>query len=177
MDYIDYDGIQAASNKTGFKKDFWFAPKSWFLSIKESTTSAAAGDTVTVSTAHTFNTGKGWVKAVLTEDTTELDSETIGDNVDSQNMNVVLKGFLAGLTAVNTEIVKALIQGEEVLVMLQDCNLAATTYIQLGNSISGLTCKATMTGGKRSGGVKGWNLEFRGFDGILFYTSTLTLKP
>lgn len=177
MDYVDYAGLGAAGNKTGINKTFWFAPKSWFDSIKESTTNTNPGDTVTITTAHTFDTGKGWVECNFTDDTAEILAETIGDNVDSQSLAPVLNGFLGGLTPENTEIVQALIQGEEVLILVQDCNLSSGTYIQLGCKCSGMYVKAKLSTGKRSGGVKGWELEFKGYCNINFYTSTLTLKP
>jgi hypothetical protein len=177
MDYEDYLGLAGAPNKTGFSSEILFAPKSWFLSLKEPATPFTnPGDSVTIGTTHTFNTGKGFVKLVTTQDTQDLTGETIGDNVDSQGQKIDLTGFLAGLNAVTTELAEAL-ANEEIITLVKDCNLASGTYIQLGCNCDGLRAKISPVGGKKSGGAKGYNITFTGYCGIRYYTGTVTLKP
>lgn len=177
MDYEDYLGLQGAGNRTGFSSEILFAPKSWFSSIKEPVGPFTnPGDSVKIGTAHTFTTGKGFVKLVTTQDTQDLTGETIGDNVDSQGQKIDITGFLAGLNAETIELAEAL-ANEEIIMLVKDCNLASGHYFQLGCNCDGVRCKATPVGGKKSGGAKGYNLVFTGYCNLRIYTSTVTLKP
>lgn len=177
MDYEDFLGLEGASNKTGFSSELLFAPKSWFLSLKEPVGPfTLPGDSVTIATTHTFNTGKGWVKLVTTQDTQDLTSDPTGDNVDSQGQVIKLNAFLPGLKPVQVELAEAL-KNDEIVLLMKDCNLPSGTYIQLGCTCDGIRAKVNVTGGKKSGGAKGHNIEFNGYCAIQFYTGTVTMKP
>lgn len=177
FDYEDFLGLEGASNKTGFSSEILAAPKSWFLSLKDTTAAPASpGDTVTIPTAHTFNTGKGFIKLQSTFDTQDLVGEAIGDNADSIGHKIDFMAFLPGLKPVIAEIVNAL-ENDELILLIKDCNLAPGTYIQLGCTCDGVRAKASISGGKKSGGAKGYSVTFTGYCSILFYTSTVTLKP
>jgi hypothetical protein len=177
MEYEDYAGLNGAQNKTGFNSEILMAPKSWFADIKvpvEPFTNP--GDSKRITDDHTFNAGKGWVSIMTTLDTQELTGEPIGDNADSMGQKVDFSVFLAGLKAETTEIAESL-QSDQVVLLIRDCNLAAGEYIQLGCDCDGLMCKSSPTGGKKSGGAKGYTLAFTGYCGIQYYSGAVTLKP
>jgi hypothetical protein len=165
FDYVQLPKV-VGPNKTGFNDNIWFAPRSWFNVLQ------ARASGVTITATHTFTSGKGFIKAKMSEDTVELVGESIGDTADSRNQKLTLKAFRPGLIAENIQLAEE-IRNDDVIILLQDCN--GLTY-QLGSDCAEMTGFGTPESGKKSGGKKGYNYEFSGYGDVSVYTGTITLK-
>jgi hypothetical protein len=173
MDYGHYDGLQGRNNAPGFKETLLVAPKSWITSLPSPpTASASPGDTATITGDITFDTGKGFVRMAMTQDSVMLAGEAVGDNADSIGDKITLNGFMPGLYAPELELNKTL-RNEDLVILLQDCN---GTVWALGCDCTPVKGKPSIEGGQRSGGKKGTNWEFTAFCAPNVYTGTITEK-
>jgi hypothetical protein len=172
FDYVQLPKTVAA-NKTGFKDEVRFAPRSWFTA--STGLKARGAGTVVISGDHTF-TGTlgdlGWIKAKMSEDSVELMGEIVGDTPDSRNLKLTLKAFRPGMTAQNLQILEE-IRNDDFIVLVTDCN---GTTLQFGSDCSTVQAFATVESGKKSGGKKGINLEFTCIGDPSIYTGVITDK-
>ena len=173
MDYGHFK-TRVAGNATGLNKTILAAPRSWITTMPAADAaapSATAGESVTVSSDIVFDTGKGFVELLMTEDTTDLVGEINGDNADSLRDKVMLTAFMPGLTAERLELAQQA-KNDDWVLLVQDCG---QTFL-LGCDCSPVQAQATPTSGKVSGGAKGHNWTFEAFCGLKIYTGTISKK-
>ena len=115
------------------------------------------GDSVTVTTAHTFKTGKKFAKFLLSPEKQSLDGKSVGDK-GSQISAFEYKLFVPGLYAVALEAFAA-IRNTPLIVLVPDANCEEGVYYQLGCDCSYAYAAGEITTGTTASGAKGHMLS------------------
>lgn len=174
MDYIDFNGPDGQSdNMGGTTQRLWYARKADFLVIQVPTLAVTLSDIVTISTAHTFKTGKCFKEMYSTRDTGELNAESQGDT-DGKSLKISAKSFLPGSTPLSHGFAK-LAKNDQFIVIEE---MADGQLLQVGTKRFPATCTAKFGSAKNSSGVKGYHFDWETNEtSMLVYTGAVTVIP
>lgn len=160
----------------GYKNVVLFAPVSTFLSIKVPTaTPTALGDTVKITTAHTFNTDEGWISLLSKLHSVTGTAETTGDE-GAQSIIWKYKFTILGDNAINLETLKTMLNDNCIFLLKDSDCLAGTAYVQIGDECLSPTLKISFDGKTTKEGLKEYTVEMEVKDKKFFYSSTVTMK-
>lgn len=167
---------KATAVKPGLGK-IYAAPKSYFDVLQSPPTNGTAlGDNYTIATAHTFQTGKGFLElpAIISEGS--LKGAT-GGTKGSRTTEWTVESPMPGLSAEYLDLIDNGIN-EEWILLLQTAECKSGEYIQIGCGCD----YADMTveydsSTKESKGANRTKLMFKAECIPAFYTSTVTVHP
>ena len=131
------------------------APVGWFTSIKYPVAPfTSPGDEVLIKTAHTFSSGKGFVKYLLAPEKNQFDAKTIGDK-GFQKFDQDLRIFIPGSYAELHEAMKNWLN-TPLIALARDSSCAANIYYQLGSECVYAYLTVDFSTGTTKDGVKGY---------------------
>lgn len=166
----DYKNIKdpgRAKRMGGLKQYILVAPYSWFATLQK-----PANGVYTIATAHTFVTGKGFIKLYLTQDTGMIKFDTQG-GADRKSFKVEGEAYHPG-------------EADEIVNFGNECKndrfivLAplpgSDELIQCGNDEFQIAIDSSYDTTKNSGDGRGWLFKLSGFAADLIkYTGTVTM--
>jgi len=116
----------------GYLNEIWVAPKSDFTLLQEPVLSGtpAAGESVTISTAHTFPVGKGFIKLACAPDSVEANGTMVGPK-GAKRVKWQPKFTVQGDSPALLEQMKALLN-EDLIVIFKDATCPGGPLIQFG---------------------------------------------
>jgi hypothetical protein len=176
--YYQHVTKATGTNGPGVRVKLLVAPISWFNVIQQpSNAGLVAGDTIVISTAHTFTVStplKGFVEFYTTPRTASAMLEMVGE-YDSQGINATYEAFAPG---VNIPLLEMMSQEDEFMLLIGDPDCDVQRFLQFGTRCS----PAKMSGwkwesGKQGGeGKRGMTMKFDWYNTKpLIYTATPTL--
>lgn len=113
------------------------------------------GDEVKILTAHTFLSGKGFIRVALAPEKNQLNAKTIGDK-GFQKLDFELDIFVPGSYADVHELIKNLIN-TPLIAIVKDSNCGADILYQLGCDCVYAYASFDFSTGTNNQGVKGYN--------------------
>lgn len=127
--YQSYTGAKVTGTNTGYKAKAWIALPEWITTdgtVDNSPTDM--GDSLTITTAPTFASGKGWLPIELFRDTTEAPGEASGE-IGSKTLMFKPKVFIKGDNAASLELIQNIINQPHLL-LIQKAGNNCTGQIQ-----------------------------------------------
>ena len=178
---FDYFTLPASSGKnTAGMSLTWFAPVSSFTpstGIKDPPeTGTDPGDTVIISTTHTFQTGFGFIPLPVDAEVSEMKLKSGGDSGSTTETTEMI-AFLPGDSPELLELVHNICD-EQLIAVQKTAECANAQFKQAGCSC--YPAKATYeftSGTKKTGGRKGYVITFTAICTPSFYAGTITEKP
>ena len=164
-----YENLTSPQNvPSGIAEFALIAPMAWITTLAVPVAPFTnPGDEMTITTAHTFATGKGFAKHQLAPQKNKLDIKSrgeVGVSGQSQDAEIFVPG---SYTQVHEQVSNLL--NTPLLVLLKDANSAADLYHQLGTDTVSAWLTADFSTGTTKDGQKGYTLKIV-FDGSpLFY--------
>lgn len=158
--------------KGGYKDTFYFAPLADFLALQEPGAVVAVGDSLKITTAHTFTAPKGFFTWETKTQTATITGETTGEP-GAQVMKWTAKFQILGDSASNQEQVEALLNAK-MIVLLKDSKCAAGEYIQLGDDCTQPSFTATFNGATTAEGSKIYEVTATITGSKYFYSGAVT---
>lgn len=176
MDYALLTNHRSWENSgSGIAAHVLLAPMIWFtpnVGIKSPVAPFVnAGDGITIKTAHSFITGKGFLYFALAPQKNQLNVPVIGDpGFNKQNQEADI--FIPGNTPALHETYQTLMN-VPLIVLVKDSNCKADIgYFQLGCDCEGAFLGGPYATGTTKDGVKGFNAKIT-YDGpVQFYNVT-----
>lgn len=171
--YYDLPRRNGRENMGGFSTVLYFAPISSFtdVGLMEPVGGNEPGQSVLITSAHVFKTGKGWIKAHTTLDTAKLASEQIGER-GGRAQKQTGEFFYPAISPLATELARNA-QNDEFIILLKDINPRSTDrFIQIGSRDLPAEIMSKLDSGTISSGRKGYTFMFEAFaHSLAFYTS------
>lgn len=181
MSAINYASLAgpsgAADNMGGTTSRCYFAGINDFLSIKTPTASPSTlADLVSISTAHTFKTGKCFKLGYCTQDKGKFDAKTQGE-ADGRSFKQEFEFFLPG-SAVEAHGFAAQAKNDNFIFLVEMPDSADSGYIQVGTEMFPATVAPEFTSATNASGVRGHVFKVSAMSNRTFiYDSTITLTP
>lgn len=168
VDPYSFQNLIAPKNtRSGVAEQLLLAPVSWFdvNGIKAPVAPFTnQGDSITITTAHTFLTGKAFVKMQLAPQKNKLDLTTVGDlGLSRQNGSIDI--FVPGSYAEVHEQMQAFLN-QPLIALIKDAECAADLWYQFGNDCTYAWLTFDFSTGTTKDGVKGFSGKVT-FDGSL----------
>jgi len=184
MAYNYDDLLEPQNSGSGVADQFLFAPISAFAAsgIKGPTLTASPGTPVpgeetTITDAHTFVTGEGFIRVLCSPFKNNLTAAAIGET-GSMKLNPKLEVVVPGSYAVQHEFFK---NGMNIpgIILIKDSLCEANMYYQIGTScVYGWMTAVEFTTGSNKDGQKAYKVTFESTAaGIYIYKGTVTFKP
>lgn len=161
----------------GYKNVVFWAPRDTFLSIAAPTvTPTLLGDTLKITTAHTFNVSEGFISLLCKQHSVKVTSEATGD--DGAISNVWSSTFIIlGDNAANLEQFNSM-KNTDGIWLLKDADcIAASPYTQLGDECLSPTFKFTFDSHDTKEGLKEYTFTIQVKEKKFFYSGSITEKP
>ncbi len=172
----NYSDIKRESLKNvpgGYKNEMLFAPKRDFLTFGKPTNAPAApGDTVTISTDHTFDAGKGFYSWYLKLQPNTLNGESVGDP-GTKMINWKPEFYVLGDSASTQEQIQSLLN-DDCIFLMKDISCDDDTWIQFGDECMSPEVTVTFTGNTAADGSKEYKIELAVRIKKYFYKGTVT---
>lgn len=146
----------------GYGTKIWFREISKFETIQEPTdTPTEEGDTKIITDTHLFGSGEGFIKLSLHQDGVTLEGETQGEPGFMGQIPRKLKGFVVGDEAPLLEKIENL-RNRGVIVLFEHPDCSNNQKYQLGCECDPAVISSIkeMSGGRKTGGKKGFEIEF-----------------
>lgn len=157
----------------GYKNEFLFAPRTDFLSIaKPTTTPAALGDKVKITTDHTFTSPAGFYSWRLKQQPNTLNGESSGD-AGTKKITWTLTVYLLGDSASTQEQIQNILN-DDIICLIKDQDCASDEYVQLGDECVSPSATVTFTGNTTAEGNKEYKVDFAVPVKKFFYSGTVT---
>lgn len=174
-DFVDVGGPLNRDNAAGLAAEVLYAPISHFTSIEVPGAYSSAGDEVKITTDHTFDVGKGFVKLKFVVDSHAL-TASMPEGRDASGYMASLEGdVVAGSEEEIAEVLRNLLT-DDLLVLVKT---AQGKYIQMGTE--DFPAAARQTEDTTGSSVEGQNKQRVKISSNqpkkLFYSGTVTLKP
>jgi hypothetical protein len=175
--YKKFDNAQTLKNREGgYKNVVYYAPIETFTSLKQPTpTPAVLGDTLKITTAHTFNVDEGFIALTCKTHTVTMKTDSVGEDESARDSHVA-EFVVLGDSAEHLEQFKG-IKGTPGIWLLKDSACATGEFIQLGDDCSQATFKYEFTGNTTKEGLKEYKCTVTVLDKKFYYSSTVTEKP
>lgn len=174
-DFVDVNGPLNRDNAGGLAANVLYAPISHFASIQVPGTYSAAGDEVKITTDHTFDTGKGFVKLKFVVDSPSL-TGAMPEERDASGYRATLEGDVVAETEEEiTEVLRNLLT-DDVLVLVETAN---GKWLQLGTEAFPACIRQTEdTTGSSVEGQSKQRVQIKANQPKkLYYSGARTLKP
>ncbi len=167
-----YKNLKSPANiGSGIAELIWLAPKAWLTAISvPEAPFAAQGDSITITTAHTFAVGKGFLVFQLAPRKNKLDMKTVGDLGLNKQIVDGIEFFVAGSYAEVHEQMKNLLN-TPVIGLVKDSNCDADLYLQAGCDCQFGYITCDFSTGYTHEGVKGYMCKLT-YDGSIFIYKT-----
>lgn len=164
--------------KPGYNNIIWLAPRSAFLELQEPVLpGVAAGDTVTIKTAHTFGVGEGFIQLYCQPDSVEANATLVGPK-GAKRLKHQPKFNVQGDDPVLLEMMNALIN-EDLILIFKDANCPGGQLVQYGCDCQPVNVSEGEFTSSNTGaddGQKAWVITAAA-SCKYFYDSTITEKP
>jgi hypothetical protein len=162
-------------NPGGLKTKCYYAPESYFETIKRTKTTNLPGDSVTIDGAHAFKNGKGFLEMYSTLDFSELKLDPVGER-DGRSFKGSIPLFYPGNEKEAAE-QAAQLKNEPGILLVEEMDGNGVRYIQCGSEGLGVELIPGYTSGKPSGGRRGWTFTGEFFaQKQYFYEGAIALK-
>jgi hypothetical protein len=138
----------------GYKNVFLFAQRSLFTTLAAPVVgeTPAPGDTLKITSAHTFGAGDGFTEYACKTHSVTLKGTTTGDD-GAQEMEWTGEYVILGDSASTQEQLQRLLN-DDVICLLKEAACADGTYVQLGNDCVSPTFKVEFDGKTTKEGKK-----------------------
>lgn len=171
--YADITKADQKNVQGGYQNKFYFARKEDFDAIAKPATPSALGDKVTISTDHTFKSGKGWYAWLLKLQPNTIAGEGVGDP-GVKAIKWTASVFILGDSASTQEQIQEILN-DDIICLMRDQSCDEETYIQLGDECVSPEITPTFTGNTTAEGNKEYQLDIAVRQKKYFYTGTVTL--
>ena len=163
-----------AANGGGYKNVFLFAPRADFLDIKTpSALGAVIGDTLEISTAHTFTAPAGFLSWDTQQHSVVLTGASVGED-GAKEIEWTAKFNVIGDSASTQEQLSKLLNDDIIaLVKESDC-LVSDSYVQLGDECVSPSFSVEFNSNNTKEGKKVYNVTMV-CKKKFFYTGTVTM--
>jgi hypothetical protein len=174
-DFVDISGPLNRDNAGGLAAEVLYAPVSHFTSIEVPGAYSAAGDEVKITTDHTFDAGKGFVKLKFVVDSHAL-SASMPEERDASGYRASLEGDVVAETEEEIAEVLRNLLTDDLIVLVKTAN---GKYIQMGTEDfpAAIRQSEDTTGSSVEGVNKQRVVAMANQPKKLFYSGTVTLKP
>jgi hypothetical protein len=175
----NYSHLTTNSNplaiKGGYKDKFYFCAVADFTTFGAPTSAGAAlGDTLDITTAHTFTGTKGFYTYETKQQTVTVKSAAIGDP-GAKLLKHTAEFTMLGDTSSTQEQLQRLLNAK-VICLVKDANcLVATAYIQLGDECTQPIFTVEFDGKTTAEGMKEYKVTAEVVAAKYFYTAAVTL--
>ena len=161
----------------GYKNVLLFAPVDTFLSLKLPTTPpVVAGDKVSITTAHTFGVGDGFINWLCKTHGVTSKGQTVGDDGVGR-MEWQFDAIILGDSASTVEQIYDLLNDQCIFLLKdQDCH-GSTEFVQFGDDCTQPTVKVAWDGKTTKDGQKEYTITGTIYGKKYFYSGTVTEKP
>lgn len=159
----------------GYKNVVLWAPVDTFTLLQKPSASAASGDTLKISTAHTFPEDEGFISWLCKLHSVTITGETTGDP-GARSIIWKCKFTLLGDDASTQEQLQNMLN-DSCIFLLKDGACHATEYVQLGDECAQPDAAVTFDGKTTLEGLKEYTVELTMKAKKYFYSSTVTEKP
>lgn len=177
--FYNYGNVaKSTGNNNPGSCEIYLAPLSYLDTIQTAdSTPSAAGDSVTISSTHTFQPNKGWIKLlgnIKTKNTAK--GTTVGEQ-GSRNMTTEITVQVAGLNAELIEFAESGINQEFIALVADGCNCdnGTPSYLQFGCEKIPCHFTSEFDTGTIDGGFKGFTFKFMAYGFPKVYTGGVTL--
>ncbi len=163
-----------AAIQGGYKDVFLFAPVGSFLALqKPITTPLASGDTVKITTAHTFTSPAGFYNWACKNSSVTITTETVGDPGAQQLRHTCVFNVLGDGPEIQEQMEKLL--NDNVIALVKESNcLVADSYVQLGDECVQPDISIAFDAANSREGVKQWTVTMAVTGKKFFYTAAVT---
>jgi hypothetical protein len=180
MDTFDLKdlGKPRGDNTPGLRNYVLIAEEEDFATIAKppvvgATPNQAPGATAIISTAHTFNDGKGFVKVYITLDSNQLKASIVGER-DGRGAKIAFEGFHPGNKAAAIEFANQ-VKNLGLIMLVPD---ADGTYLQVGSQGLPVELACDYDSAKLSSGRRGYTVKGEAYaSGLVIYSAAVTMKP
>lgn len=160
----------------GYKNVVFWAPVDTFTAVQVPTpTPTALGDTLKITTAHTFPADEGFISWLCKLHTVTVTGDTVGDDGANQ-MEWKATFTLLGDGAVTQEEITGQLNRDNIWLLKDSACLAGGPYVQLGDACVAPSVKVTFDGKTTKEGLKEYTVELT-CKKKSFYSGTVTEKP
>jgi hypothetical protein len=143
-----------SANVGGYKNVFLFCPRADFLSIKKPTSAGAViGDTLDISTAHTFTSPKGFFSWDSKIHSVTLKGTTVGDD-GAQEIEWSGEFVVLGDKSSTQEQLQRILNDDVICLLKEADCLVTDSYVQLGDECVSPTFKVEFDGKTTKDGKK-----------------------
>jgi hypothetical protein len=176
-----YKKITKADQKNvdgGYKNVVLFAPRSSFLTFAMPSPGAtpASGDTLKITTAHTFGTTEGFISWLCQKASVTIKGKSEGE-AGAKSMVWTAEFTLLGDSASTQEQLENLLN-DDVIALFKDGNcLAATDYVQIGDECNNPEFDVEFDGKTTAEGLKIYKVTMKCKKAKYFYSGAVTEKP
>jgi hypothetical protein len=178
MEYEDLTAPDGTKNNMGGATSrFLFAPLTDFLLIKTPiAVPVTLGDLVKIVDPHTFDVGKGFLRAYCTEDRGKYELKSQGDR-DGKSFRGEGEFFFPGNLA-DAHGLADQAKNDKFIGLMEVPDSADNGYLQMGNEMFPMSIDPEFTIGTNASGTRGYLFKFSfNTDKQYLYTGTVTLKP
>lgn len=172
--------IKSTNTGMGVSDLVYFAPIDYFTTIQKPTLPLTPevpelADLVSINTAHTFEAGKGFIKAMSAPYKNQMTGASIGE-VGSRKFDLNFEAFLAGSDAELHGMIAQLNNQPVILLVPDDCG-SGFAY-QIGSECNPAYLSAEWATGTTKDGQKGYKLTFNTpAKAIQIYTAEIEEYP
>lgn len=174
-DFVDINGPLNRDNAGGLAAELLYAPVSHFTSIETPGVYSAAGDEVKITTDHTFDVSKGFVKLKFVVDSPSL-TAAMPEERDASGYRATLEGDVVAESEEEIAEVLRNLLTDDLIVLAKTAN---GKYVQLGTEDFPAAIRQTEdTTGSSVEGVNKQRVQVMANQPKkLFYSGAITLKP
>lgn len=178
---MEYENLEAPAGVTenmgGTTARILFASIGDFASIQKPVASPATLDEIVeIATAHTFNTGLGFLTGYCTEDKGKLDLKGQGER-DGRSFKQEGEFFYPG-SAKMAHGLASQAKNDKFILLVEMPDSDVAGYLQVGTEKFPASIDPEFTTGTNSSGVRGYIFKFSAMtDKQYIYDATVTLKP
>lgn len=174
MNYKNLKGLEGKDNQGGLKKIIYYAPTSYFQTIKGFKANPSVEGCLEVDGPHVFLPGKGFHELYTTMDTAKLMMEPTGERDGRGYAPKITEAFHPGLKREASAFARQC-KNDEFIVLALTPN---GEVVQLGQPDLAAEIFAKQDSGTLSSGRNGYTFEVNSFaNGIIYYDSPIEKFP
>jgi hypothetical protein len=155
----------------GYKALVYFAPASDFTTINQPSNNAAVGDAVSVFTADTFPSGKGYMQLPAKMHSVTSKTTSTGDD-GAQSLVHEFEAIVLGDSIIHLDTFQNMLN-DQCVFLLQDQNCNFGTYIRFGDNCLTPVMKVTFDGKTTKEGMKEYKITGTIKGHKVFYSGTI----
>lgn len=170
-----FSNLTAPRNlKPGIAATVWLAPLKWFTQVARPVPPfTLPGQSVLITTSHTFKPGKGFLQFDLAPQKNKLEAKTVGD-LGGNWLETTVEIFVPG-SYTQAHAALANLLNKPLIVLVKDCNCPDEWFYNIGDSCLSAWLTGDFTTSTAKDGAKGFTIKLQtNADALYYYSSEIT---